>query len=149
MTDKKIPNPYVILNKVKELLEEKKIECKVKIGFVDGDLISGLMEDMIVISPVGDYLESQGLSPASQVDNPEFSYNIHLLLKSDAGDKAINKFFDMREEIIKILYSQELVSLGTKIMSQSIRTTFNNQISESVMYDIWIATFEVTAKIRK
>lgn len=148
MDEKKIPNPYKILNKVKELLE-KKFEYKIEIGFVDTDLLSGLMEDKIIISPVGDYLESQGLSPAIQVDNPEFSYNVHLLLKSDVGDEPINKFFDMREEIIKILYSQELVSLGTKIMSQSIRTTFNNQISESVMYDIWSVTFEVTARIRK
>lgn len=148
MDKKKIPNPYGLLYKVKELLENN-FKYKVTVGFVERNLLEKTVINQIVISPTGDYLESQGLSPASQVDNPEFSYNVHFLLKSKAGEDPLKKFLEERQQILETLFSHELVSLGTKIMSQNVRTTLDNEISNNVAYEIWIATFEVIAKIRK
>lgn len=148
MDKKKIPNPYEVLYKIKELLENN-FKYKVTVGFVERNLLEKAFVNQIVISPMGDYLESQGLAPASQVDNPEFSYNVHFLLKSKAGEDPLKKFLEERQQILETLFSHDLVNLGTKIMSQNVRTTLNNEIAENITYDIWIATFEVTAKIRK
>lgn len=148
MDKKKIPNPYEILYKIKELLENN-FEYKVTVGFVERNLLEKSFINQIVISPMGDYLESQGLAPASRVDNPEFQYNVHLLIKSKAGEESLKKFLEERQQILETIFSQELVNLDTKIMSQSVRTTLNNEIAENITYDIWIATFEITAKIRK
>lgn len=149
MTEKKkIPNPYEVLYKIKELLENK-FKYKVTVGFIEANLLEKATINQIVISPVGDYLESQGLAPAFRVDNPEFSYNVHFLIKSKAGEEPLKKFFEERQQILETIFSQELISLDTKIMSQNVRTTFQTEISESIAYDVWIATFEVTAKIRK
>lgn len=149
MTEKKkIPNPYEVLYKIKELLKNN-FKYKVTVGFVEKKLMEDSFINQIVISPVGDYLESQGLAPASRVDNPEFSYNVHFLIKSKAGEEPLKKFFEERQQILETIFSQNLISLDTKIMSQSVRTTINNEIAENITYDFWIATFEVTAKIRK
>jgi len=148
MDKKKIPNPYEILYKIKELLKNN-FKYKVTVGFVEKNLMENSFINQIVISPMGDYLESQGLASASRVDNPEFQYNVHFLIKSKAGEEPLKKFLEERQQILEIIFSQELVNLDTKIMSQSVRTTLNNEISENITYDFWIATFEVTAKIRK
>lgn len=149
MTEKKkIPNPYEVLYKIKELLENK-FKYKITVGFIEANLLEKATINQIVISPVGDYLESQGLVPTFRVDNPEFSYNVHFLIKSKAGEEPLKKFLEERHKILETIFSEELINLDTKIMSQSVRTTFQTELSESVAYDIWMATFEVTAKIRK
>lgn len=145
---KKIPNPYEVLYKIKELLENK-FKYKVTVGFIEANLLEKATINQIVISPVGDYLESQGLTPAFRVDNPEFSYNVHFLIKSKAGEEPLKKFFEERQQILETIFSKELISLDTQILSQNVRTTINNEIAENITYDVWIATFEVTAKIRK
>lgn len=149
MTEKKkIPNPYEVLYKIKELLENK-FKYKVTVGFIEANLLEKATINQIVISPVGDYLESQGLAPAFRVDNPEFSYNVHFLIKSKAGEEPLEKFFEERQQILETIFSEELINLDTKIMSQSVRTTLNNETAGNIMYEFWMATFEVTAKIRK
>lgn len=145
---KKIPNPYEVLYKIKELLENK-FKYKVTVGFIETNLLEKATINQIVISPVGDYLESQGLAPAFRVDNPEFSYNVHFLIKSKAGEEPLKKFLEERQQILETIFSKELVNLDTQILSQNVRTTINNEIAENITYDVWIATFEVTAKIRK
>lgn len=148
MDKKKIPNPYEVLYKIKELLENN-FKYQVTVGFVERNLLEKSFINQIVISPMGDYLESQGLAHASRVDNPEFSYNVHFLIKSKVGEEPLKKFLEERQQILETIFSEELINLDTKIMSQSVRTTINNEIAENITYDIWIATFEVTAKIRK
>lgn len=145
---KKIPNPYEVLYKIKELLENN-FKYKVTVGFVERNLLEKAFVNQIVISPMGDYLDSQGLSPALRVDNPDFSYNVHFLIKSKAGEEPLKKFLEERQQILETIFSKELISLDTQILSQNVRTTINNEIAENITYDVWIATFEVTAKIRK
>ena len=145
---KKIPNPYEVLYKIKELLENN-FKYQVTVGFVERNLLEKAFVNQIVISPVGDYLESQGLAPAFRVDNPDFSYNVHFLIKSKAREESFKKFLEERQQILETIFSKELVNLDTQILSQNVRTTINNEIAENITYDVWIATFEVTAKIRK
>lgn len=148
MDKKKIPNPYEVLYEIKKLLTNN-FKYKVTVGFVEKNLMENSFINQIVISPMGDYLESQGLASASRVDNPDFQYSVHFLIKSKAGEEPLKKFLEERQQILEIIFSQELVNLDTKIMSQSVRTTLNNEIAENITYDFWIATFEVNAKIRK
>ncbi|WP_278572436.1 hypothetical protein [Fusobacterium ulcerans] len=145
---KAIINPYDLLYKVEGLLKNY-FEYDIEIGFFKTEnLMEKFTTNKIVVEPLSDYVESEGLSSTFQVKNMDFVYNVHLIIKSKAGDEAFKKFLSERQKILEVLYNDELIGLDTRILSQSIKTNFNTEISKKVMYDIWICTFEITAKLR-
>ena len=135
---KAIINPYDLLYKVEGLLKNY-FEYDIEIGFFKTEnLMEKFTTNKIVVEPLSDYVESEGLSSTFQVKNMDFVYNVHLIIKSKAGDEAFKKFLSERQKILEVLYNDELIGLDTRILSQSIKTNFNTEISKKVMYDIWI-----------